>query len=131
MTALNATYSGINSLASFGNFGVILTIIITATILLILTILLSNKTTMRWLLAFAKFLRTTFGNFVIGLITLIILVPIGWFIKINVGQAQAGNPIILKGIGIALAVYAVISLIGWLIKNVLRNVTKTYKAVKR
>ena len=128
---MNATISGMNGLSTFTDFGAIWIVGTVFIAALCILILLTNKTTMRWLIAIANFLKLTLGNFFIGLLTLIVIIPIGWFINLNAKQVQAGNPIILKCVAVAIAVYFTVSLIGWIVRIMFGNVKKTYEIVKK
>jgi uncharacterized membrane protein len=130
-TALNVTMSGMSGLNTFANFGSVATAIIIFLVAMLLLMIISNESVALLLLRFARFLKRTFGNFAIGIATIAVLAPIYWLYRVNAKQISSGNPVMLKWLGIIIACYIGISIVGWIAKACLKLVIASFKKARR
>ena len=124
----NATSYGVSSMATMSDFVPTLSVIIVASVAIMLMI--SYPPIMRKLIRFATFLKKTFGYFFYGVGGSIVLGGLYFFINMNVQQVKSGNPIFLKLVGWTILGYVGLSIFGYLIKRfIVDRIRKSYKKV--
>ena len=127
MPVQNATMA-ISELVNVSSTLPTISIMVTIVVLGGIFMMLAYEPLMRKLLRFVAFLKKSFGLFFYGLCGSAVVSGMYAFTRLNVQQAQAGNPILLKIIFYPIVVYLVMTGFGWLIKTfVVDKIKASYK----
>lgn len=125
-----ASVANTASMATFGNIGLVISIVLACGLTACLLVLLSNWEYFKKAKGFFGWLTRTFGFFLYGVLTIILFgVPaliLYWF-----GSATAANPQVLFWIGVVVLAYFAICLLGWLLKPVYAKIGKNMHSPRK
>lgn len=131
--ALNATTDLSSSVSSFGSwFGVVAMVAFCTIFIMITIMILSSLERYKKFWKFIKWLRLSLGYFGWGTLSMIVISLPALLVYWEFSQANKGNIIPIKWTVVPIILYALVSIIGYLIKTyVIDRIIKFNKQIKK